>query len=643
MSFLVFQPTKGRIYLNHNGLKLYDPELTPFSLQATTRDRNEVMHSHRFYFEHDLDNEYKSGDGFDSNGISKAPIYYRAFDSGNGTVTINYFMYYTWNGAAQFGVMTSYNRPFSYIRFRVPPFGVHEGDWESISVTVCKSEIVSQPLAVTYRQHDFGQVVDCTTGQCTFQKDAPTHPVGFVALGTHGVYPFSAKEVVRTEVWPIEFFLNLQGVYVVDRVAFRNVLRQYQYYKPDETNVIRLAEQQDIPHNVSESEWWGAFGGNWGSGGEPPGLSDELFDELFGDEAICIDEDDEEVECPDEVAEPVFRTVLETLGIYNTTSTIVSSARKIRRFIQNMFRDAQGPYGPASTPYYDLFRPPGNADLWSLPIIEKNDTGVTYCERQLNSTDPEVWYTDVDVLPLTKNIIGIICMCVFFTLFNIFYFLRKRHEDVRPVLLTDEDGRYLAPDRSTRKWVYLHAWVYTGAYVLTFIGALLFFAGYAALTDLLEETFSGINFAAVEAMFLALGLFILLIDTLLLIILWLRTEDLWRRINTTYFQIVGEASSRRFDPFDKICCYSPEFVDIMYLVTFALLLVSLILAVIMLIVAIFNVGFAYAFGKICEDTLGALDGICFRFDALGVDDIKCGGEFQAFCNEWNRRDMSATL
>jgi len=41
--------------------------------------------------------------------------------------------------------------------------------------------------------------------------------------------------------------------------------------------------------------------------------------------------------------------------------------------------------------------------------------------------------------------------------------------------------------------------------------------------------------------------------------------------------------------------------------------------------------------------IGSLDGICFRWDALGIEDVKCGGEFQNFCNEWNRKEMSATL
>ena len=310
-----------------------------------------------------------------------------------------------------------------------------------------------------------------------------------------------------------------------------------------------------------------------------------------------------------------------------------------------MFADTfTGPTGPATRSFYWQLRVPGNAPLWGLPTVETNYTAEVYCERLSKPPNEDLFSTDVDILPLTKNIIGILMMCVFFTIFNVIYFLRKRNEDVRPVLLTDEDGRYIQPNKETRQWVFLHAWIYSGAYVVTFIGALLFFVGYSALTDLLEETFSGINFSAIEVIFLALGIFILVIDSMLLIILWLRTEDLWRRINVTYFDIVGETEQRnRFDPFEKRIVYSAEVVDVFFLVSFALLLVSLILAVVMVIVAVFNVGFAYAFGQICDDVIGSLDGICLRFDALGLDEIRCGGEFQKFCNEWASKDMSATL
>ena len=276
-----------------------------------------------------------------------------------------------------------------------------------------------------------------------------------------------------------------------------------------------------------------------------------------------------------------------------------------------------GPTGPATLSFYGKFRFPGNAPLWDLPTVDKSDTADVYCKRLSEPLDPDRFSTDISIIPLTKNIVGIFCMCIAFTIFNIIYFLRKRHEDVLPVLLTDTEGRYIRPSKDTRRWVFLYAWIYSAAYLITLAGALLFFVGYSALTDLLEDTFSG-NFEAVELLFLALGIFILLIDSMLLAMIWLRTEDLWRRINVTYFEIIGGAEERRrFDPFDRRCLYSAEVVDVFFLITFALLLVSLILAVVMVIVAVFNIGFAHGFGQICDDVVGSIDGICLRFDALG--------------------------
>ena len=122
-------PSKGQIFFNGVDRLIFDEELNQTSLALTTRDPDYVLYSHAFSFEHELETEYKLGDGFDENGLSSAPIYFRPFDSGNGTITFHYLMYYTWNGPTNMGILSTYNGTDNYVRLSLSPWGVHEGDW----------------------------------------------------------------------------------------------------------------------------------------------------------------------------------------------------------------------------------------------------------------------------------------------------------------------------------------------------------------------------------------------------------------------------------------------------------------------------------------------------------------------------------
>jgi len=57
-----------------------------FSLQERAKDMYHSLPDERF------------GDGYDEDGKSKARIYYNAYESGNGTWTFNYWLYYQFNG-----------------------------------------------------------------------------------------------------------------------------------------------------------------------------------------------------------------------------------------------------------------------------------------------------------------------------------------------------------------------------------------------------------------------------------------------------------------------------------------------------------------------------------------------------------------
>ena len=320
---------------------------------------------------------------------------------------------------------------------------------ESMSVTVCKHPSASQPLGITYRQRDFGQMLDCTRGECTFHEDSATNPVGFVALNSHDVYPFSARELVYGEAYPLEFWINLQAVLTVDRTAYMDLDGNTRRFSPSSDNVIRLAEQEDIVPDASEdSQQWGAFGGRWGRSSVS---SEDLVSEYpfcFGRNTLSF------VECPTETEDPVFLIVMQMLGVNSTSNPMLAAAKALSDFLIDFFADSvSAPTGPAAEAYYSRLNGVGNAPIWDR--ISSDSTGAQYCQELVdNIPDTTRLPADSEVLPLVKNVIGIVLMCIGFTFLSICYFVFWKTEGVRPLLEKDEDGRYMRPSRSARSWVY---------------------------------------------------------------------------------------------------------------------------------------------------------------------------------------------
>lgn len=108
------QTTAGKIYDRNGGNDLIDDTLNLTTLLRTSRDPIWALGSTKFYFslEELAEEMYNStpdaryGDGYDeTTGKSKATIYYNAFESGNGTWTFNYYLWYPYNGEGNMGVV----------------------------------------------------------------------------------------------------------------------------------------------------------------------------------------------------------------------------------------------------------------------------------------------------------------------------------------------------------------------------------------------------------------------------------------------------------------------------------------------------------------------------------------------------------
>jgi hypothetical protein len=230
---------------------------------------------------------YMYGAGFNGSGYSKASIYYISYTWYNDTTLV--FNYYYLYAFRRFSGLTLYSGgsgnssssssssssnhdtttptstpPPDQTNFLIPPYGAHASHWKTISVMVCNSASISQPLAVRYDQGTTqSQITSCTMGECVFYKDT-YHPVGFVALESHSIYPISAQTVVL-DILQVDSFSNLQNVLAVDRTVYRDTEGQYRFFYPNATNVIRYKDQSNIQFNVSNStDYWQGFAGSWG-------------------------------------------------------------------------------------------------------------------------------------------------------------------------------------------------------------------------------------------------------------------------------------------------------------------------------------------------------------------------------------------
>ena len=276
------RPGRGKLWQNSGGVHKIDDRLNLTTLLETSRDPVWALQSSSFFFTLDdyVREMYYSGpnerfgDGYDENGKSKAKIYYNVFEAGNGTWTFNYWLYYEFNGEGNMGVVTTPSGEATrYTRFQMKPYGVHEGDWEAISVIVCppanvfdiENGNVPEPLAIHFRQHSWGQVTDCTRGECKFYKDT-YNPVGFVALNSHATYVDSADDLVYVNI-DVGFFFNLQAFLVVDRTKYKDIDGSYKHFMPQYDNLVRLQKPEDLTLEAKglEPHFWQAFGGNWGS------------------------------------------------------------------------------------------------------------------------------------------------------------------------------------------------------------------------------------------------------------------------------------------------------------------------------------------------------------------------------------------
>ena len=126
------------------------------------------------------------GAEYDSNGYSKAPVYFTAVEKTSNNqryLVLSYLFWYEWNGCATMQLGGSLLSP-SGMNVEWCPFGWHEGDWEGIQVIIKIDDQNNMKLSsAAFNQHSWTEYRDCEQGECEVEDE--THIVGYPALNGH--------------------------------------------------------------------------------------------------------------------------------------------------------------------------------------------------------------------------------------------------------------------------------------------------------------------------------------------------------------------------------------------------------------------------------------------------------------------------
>lgn len=227
-----------------------------------------------------------AGAPFDSKNHSTAQVTFTVYDYEESYFMYNFNLYYSWNGCSNQAISLNFDGDRNITNYLMCPTGVHEADWERVSVLVCKSDWKIKRIA--YSQHSWAEERDCTVeGQCPFDPETG-NPVTYAGLDGHGNYPESNNLMVYEFVsgnFSADFQLqNLGGVYIADR-TFSDPYRKW-VPRPDLLAYIPpLLTLNDT--DVMTRFGWAAYAGNWGAPLQLPSVYLECLNPTQTERYLC--------------------------------------------------------------------------------------------------------------------------------------------------------------------------------------------------------------------------------------------------------------------------------------------------------------------------------------------------------------------
>jgi len=277
-----------------------------------------------------------------NNNQTTAPLYVRVFKKINSdssfTWIYSYFMFYSMNGCSSQMLRRDVLNQQEMEQFVTCDLGVHEGDWEMVSVEVCSD--LSSIILVNYNSHDFNYQTKCGLGECIFSNETidieNKHPIAYVSLNTHGTYPFPATNIIYDYI-SLDV-IGFDALYLVDRTQ-----HGYRKFIPNKNNVITMINNTGNINETTHILEWVRFNGRWGKSYETKSQQVKTSQCLIDNTLVDCSKNNRN-----------FFTLLQNIINEQFTSIILTQLNPVKNQLQNALY-SNGPHGPISkSGFYSL-------------------------------------------------------------------------------------------------------------------------------------------------------------------------------------------------------------------------------------------------------------------------------------------------
>jgi hypothetical protein len=305
----------------------------------------------------------------------------------------------------------------------------------------------------------------------------------------------------------------------------------------------------------------------------------------------------------------------------------------------------KSPRGPPTDLSYAKWKKPTNAPVWSG--IATKTTAEEYCRTLIEVTDVSRTSPSATEVSIEQNVYYLIYFCVAVMMINVIgYTMDQCMEKPNPPLCLDEKSVICKPTWRSIAYMWRPAVLYTFFYVATMIGMCLFLSGYTGLADLIDKHLEIDVGSIIRKYIWTMCVLIAVIDTIFLIVVWIRTHNmLLCEVMMAYYDTIGNKAAaelwkkrRWFTRGGWDYCWGALFFNAMH----ATLLASFLLAALVAVFGCINIGLAYGLGLICTKVIGAVDNLCINGNTFAINNLRCGSEFQGFCNEFASADSVYT-
>ncbi|KAL7492150.1 hypothetical protein ACHAWT_001556, partial [Skeletonema menzelii] len=209
-------------------------------------------------------------------------------------------------------------------------------------------------------------------------------------------------------------------------------------------------------------------------------------------------------------------------------------------------------------------------------------------------------------------------------------------------ILKNDDGEIILPKTgflSFHNPVWLLSFTFTFWYCLVMCGVIVFALTYPYLFLTLDEHLPIVDWRAIITYIRIVGIIVIILDTLLMLLMWIPTYSYKLRLWEMYYHLIGDNVEAEKYERRKTFFLAFRFIQFGFTFGFGLLLVSMMLSIVIVLIAITAVGFSYMFSTACLDVANPMNGVCISWEFLGGGQ-HCGAELVAFCNEWRMLQSS---